>query len=56
MIIEAATLVMRWNIFVYEDAYFRQLVGTAMGTQAAELWDIIYYHWQKKLLILVMTM
>ena len=37
MIIEAATLVMRWNDFVYGDTYFRQMIGTAMSTPAAIL-------------------
>ena len=47
-IVEAATLVMRWNIFVYGVTYFRKMIGTAMGTPAAVLWAIIYYYWQEK--------
>ena len=48
IIIEAARIVMRWNIFEYGDCYFRQLVGTAMGTPAAVMWAIIYYYWHEK--------
>ena len=32
MIVEAAKLVMRWNIFVYGNYFFKQLIGTAMCT------------------------
>ena len=48
MIVEAAKLVMRWNIFVYGDCYFKQLIGTAMGTPAAVIWAMIYFYWHKK--------
>ena len=48
MILEAAALVMRWNIFEFGDCYFKQLIGTAMGTAAAVLWAIIYYYWHEK--------
>jgi len=34
MIVKAARLVMTWNLFKYGNLYFRQLLGTAMGTPA----------------------
>ena len=34
MILEAAKLVMQWNLFEYGDCYFEQLTGTAMGMPA----------------------
>ena len=52
MIIEAAQIVMSWNIFEFGNCYFKQLVGTAMGTAAACLWAIIYYFWHKKHVLL----
>ena len=48
MILEAAALVVRWNIFEFGYCYFKQLIGTAMGTAAAVLWAIIYYYWHEK--------
>jgi len=48
LVIEAARIVMTWNIFEYRDCYFRQLLGTAMGTPAAVMWSIIYYFWHEK--------
>ena len=48
MTVEAARLVMRWNIFEYGDCCFKQLIGTAMGTPAAVLWAIIYFYPHKK--------
>ena len=43
IILKAAEIVMLWNIFEFGDCYFRQLIGTAMGTPAACPWLIIYY-------------
>ncbi|EJK68823.1 hypothetical protein THAOC_09967 [Thalassiosira oceanica] len=40
---DAMGLVMRNNIFEWGDTYFRQLLGTAMGTSAACMWATIYY-------------
>ena len=40
---DAMRLVMRNNIFEWGDTYFRQLLGTAMGTSAACMWATIYY-------------
>ena len=43
MIVEAAGLVMHWNIFEYGDCCFKQLIGTAMGTPAAVMWTKILF-------------
>ena len=40
---EAMKIVMRNNIFEWGDIYFRQLLGTAMGTSAACMWATAYY-------------
>ena len=40
---DAMRLVMRNNIFEWGNTYFRQLLGTAMGTSAACMWATIYY-------------
>ena len=40
---DAMQLVMRNNLFEWGDTYFRQLLGTAMGTSAACMWATIYY-------------
>ena len=40
---EAMVLVMENNIFKWGDLYFLQLLGTAMGTTAASMWDTIYF-------------
>ena len=52
MILCAAALVMRWNLFEYGDTFFFHLTGTAMGTPSACLWAIIYYYWHKKHVLL----
>ena len=46
--VQAASIVMRWNIFEYGDCYFKQLVGTAMGTPVAVIWAMIYFYWHEK--------
>ena len=51
-VLEAAKIVMRWNIFECGDCYFRQMTGTAMGTPAACMWAVIYYYWHEKHLLL----
>ena len=52
MITRATRIVMCWNLFEYGDCYFRNNIGTAMGTPAAVLWAIIYFHWpETKVLI-----
>ena len=40
---DAMKIVMRNNIFEWGDTYFRQLLGTAMGTSAACMWATAYY-------------
>ena len=40
---EAMKIVMTNNIFQFGDAYFLQLLGTAMGTSAACMWATIYF-------------
>ena len=47
MIIEAATIVMRWNIVEFGDVFLKQLIGTAMGTPAAVTWATIYFYWHE---------
>ena len=42
MIVEAAALVMRWNLLECGDCYLKQLASTAMGMPVAMLWAIIY--------------
>ena len=42
-VVEAAKLVMRNNFFQFGDRYYKQIRGTAMGTNAAVPWAIIYY-------------
>ena len=52
MIIKAARIVMCWNLLEYGDCCFKNKNGTAMGTPAAVLWAIIYFHWpETKMLI-----
>ena len=48
MIVEAARLVMCWNLFEYGDSFFKQLIGTTMGTPTAVLWAIIYFYPHEK--------
>ena len=48
MIMQAATLIMRWNIFEFGDTFFKQLLGTAMGTPVAVIWAMIYFWWHEK--------
>ena len=47
MIIEAATIVMRWNIVEFGDAFLKQLIGTAMGTPVEVTWATIYFYWHE---------
>ena len=52
MVLEATELVMRNNIFQFDDTYWLQLTGTAMGTNLACVYATIYYsyHEETKLL------
>ena len=52
VIVEAAALVMRWNLFECGDCHLKQLAGTVMGTPAAVLWAIVYYYWKEKKVLL----
>ena len=51
-IMAALELVMRWNIFAFGDSYYRQLIGTAMGTSCAVWFANLYFgsHEKSKLL------
>jgi len=40
MIVEAAQIVMRWNLFEYGNLYFQQLIGIAIQTPTALMWAI----------------
>ena len=46
--IEAAMAVItRNNIFTFDNFFFLQLLGTAMGTAAAVMWAVLYYAYHK---------
>jgi hypothetical protein len=53
MILEATELIMKSNVFQFDDTYWLQLIGTAMGTNMACLLATIYYsyHEETKLLL-----
>ena len=42
-VLAAMRIVMTNNVFQWEDCYFLQLQGTAMGTSSACMWATIYY-------------
>ena len=48
MIMQAAKLIMKWNLFEFGDIFFKQLLGTAMSTPVAVIWAMIYFWWHKK--------
>jgi hypothetical protein len=48
MIMQAATLIMKWNLFEFGNTFFKQLLGTAMGTPVAVIWAMIYFWWHEK--------
>ena len=48
MIVQAAALIMCWNLFEYGDSFFKQLIDTAMGTWVAVIWVMIYFYWHEK--------
>ena len=52
MVLEALELVMRNNIFQFDNTFWIQLTGTAMGTSVACVYATIYYsyHEETKLL------
>ena len=43
VLVEAATLTMRWNLFEFGDSYFLQLLGTVMGPPVAVMWAAVYF-------------
>ncbi|KAL3789320.1 hypothetical protein ACHAWO_007576 [Cyclotella atomus] len=47
-LLQALSLVMRWNIFKFGDSYFQQLIGTAMGTSAAVFFANLYFAYHEK--------
>jgi hypothetical protein len=47
-IMAALELVMRWNIFAFGDSYYRQLIGTAMGTSCAVWFANLYFGFHEK--------
>ena len=40
------------NIFEYADKYWRQVIGTAMGTRIAPSYAILFMHWLETTLLL----
>ena len=44
MLVQAATLIMCWNLFEYGDYFLKQLLGTAMGMPVAVRWMTIYFY------------
>ena len=42
-LMSALNLVMRWNICQFGDSYFKQLIGTAMGTSCAVFFANLYF-------------
>ena len=48
MIIQAAKVRMKWNIFKLGDTFFKQLLGTAMCTPAAVIFVMNYFLWHEK--------
>jgi hypothetical protein len=48
MILEALELVMRNNIFQFDNTFWMQLTGTAMGTSVACVYAAIYYSYHKE--------
>ena len=48
MILEATELIMKNNVFQFDDTYWLQLTGTAMGTSMACALATIYYsYWEE---------
>ena len=52
MLLDAARIVMTWNIFEFGDCCFRQLIGTAMGTPVACIWATIYFWYYEKTVLI----
>jgi hypothetical protein len=47
-LIAVLELVIRWNIFAFGDSYYRQLIGTAMGTSCAVWFANLYFSFHEK--------
>ena len=47
MIMQAVTLIMKWNLFEFGDTFFKQLLETVMGTPVAVIWAMIYFWWHE---------
>ena len=52
MVIEATELVMRNNVFQFDDTHWLQLTGTAMGTSLACIYATIYYSYHEETVII----
>ena len=48
MVLEAVELVMRNNVFQFDDTYWLQLTGTAMGTSLACIYATIYFSYHEE--------
>ncbi|KAL7481372.1 hypothetical protein ACHAW6_007053 [Cyclotella cf. meneghiniana] len=47
-LMSALKLVIHWNICTFGDSYFKQFVGTAMGTSCAVFFENLYFRAQQK--------
>jgi hypothetical protein len=52
MVLEAITIVMKHNVFQFDDTFWLQLTGTAMGTSLACIYATIYYSYHEETSIL----
>ncbi len=52
MVLEATALVMKNNVFQFDDTYWLQLTGTAMGSNLAVAYATIYYAYHEETTIL----
>ena len=52
MVLEATELVMRNNVFQFDDTFWLQLTGTAMGTSLACMYATIYFSYHEETRIL----
>ena len=48
MIMQGATLIIKWKLFEFCDTFFKQLLGNAMGAYVAVIWAMIYFWWHEK--------
>ena len=52
MVLEATQLVMNHNVFQFDDTYWLQLTGTAMGSNLAVMYATIYYSYHEETTVL----